>query len=201
MVYENHGAVVILFVVSFIFGILILVCQNPIYSLLSLIVTLSCVIFVFLILNIEFLALIFLIVYIGAIAILFLFVIMMFNIKRMRQTILTNEYLMILSISFIIIPKIFIFLMENVKNHLHAGLLNVSKNYFGTTKSNDFVFEYNSIEIFLKYKTNDVFIFSNLLYDEYSYCFGLIGAILFSAMICSIVLALVSSEKHTTTFK
>jgi NADH-ubiquinone oxidoreductase chain 6 len=52
-------------------------------------------------LNVNFLAMIYLIIYIGAIAILFLFVIMMFNLRELKQqSTEINDY-SFLSISFI----------------------------------------------------------------------------------------------------
>jgi hypothetical protein len=70
----------------------IILSKNPIHSLISTIIVFINTIFILLISNIEFLALIFLIIYIGAIAILFLFVIMMFNLKKLKEMSLPDEF-------------------------------------------------------------------------------------------------------------
>jgi len=46
----------------------------------------------------------------------------------------------------------------------------------------------------LKYKTNDILLFSDLLYSYYSFIFLLIGLILLTAMLGSIILALSTIE-------
>jgi NADH:ubiquinone oxidoreductase subunit 6 (subunit J) len=63
---------------------------NPVYSLICLILVFFSAVLFLLSTNVNFLAMIYLIIYIGAIAILFLFVIMMFNLRNLRQQQLTE---------------------------------------------------------------------------------------------------------------
>ena|ERR1700723_1855510 len=63
---------------------------NPVYSLICLILVFFSAVLFLLSINVNFLAMIYLIIYIGAIAILFLFVIMMFNLRNLRQQQLTE---------------------------------------------------------------------------------------------------------------
>ena len=189
----QHGSIVILFLNALFFGGLILVCRNPIYSLLSLIVMFSSIVLVFLILNIEFLALTFLIIYIGAIAILFLFVIMMFNIKQMKHGIVSDELFYIVGLTYLLIPKMFIILLEYIDQYIFLRKYSLVMK---ETLQEDFLFDYEKLVYSFKYQTNDILILSDLLYTYYFYCFALIGVILLSAMLGSIVLALMSSEKE-----
>lgn len=70
--------------IIFLSGLVVLN-TNPIYSLASLILVFFSAAVFLLSLKINFLAMIYLIIYIGAIAILFLFVIMMFNLRNLKQ--------------------------------------------------------------------------------------------------------------------
>jgi NADH:ubiquinone oxidoreductase subunit 6 (subunit J) len=190
---NQHAAVVVLFINALFFGSFIIICQNPIYSLLALIVTFASIVFVFIIIKIEFLALTFLIIYVGAIAILFLFVIMMFNIKRMSRPQISIEFFYIVLLTYLFVPKLFIILLEYIEQYIFICNFNLT---LSETLSMDFVLNYDNLTFLFKYKTTDAVIFSDLLYTYYAYCFGLIGVVLLSAMLGSIVLALLSSEKE-----
>lgn len=64
---------------------LVILNTNPVYSLICLILVFFSAVIFLLSINVNFLAMIYLIIYIGAIAILFLFVIMMFNLRTLKQ--------------------------------------------------------------------------------------------------------------------
>jgi len=82
-------------------SILVVTSTNPVYALICLILVFFSSALFLLSLNVNFLAMIYLIIYIGAIAILFLFVIMMFNLRELKQqSTEINDY-SFLSISFI----------------------------------------------------------------------------------------------------
>jgi NADH:ubiquinone oxidoreductase subunit 6 (subunit J) len=81
-------------------SILVITFSNPVYSLICLILVFFNAALFLLSINVNFLAMIYLIIYIGAIAILFLFVIMMFNLRELKQqSTKINDY-SFLSISF-----------------------------------------------------------------------------------------------------
>jgi NADH-ubiquinone oxidoreductase chain 6 len=67
------------------FSFLVIHVSSPIFALIYLILIFFVVSIFLISIHIEFLAMIYIIIYIGAIAILFLFVIMMFNLRDLRQ--------------------------------------------------------------------------------------------------------------------
>ena len=83
-------------------SIIVITVSNPIYALVSLILIFFSTALFLISIHVEFLALIYIIIYIGAIAILFLFVLMMFNLKELRDSSLNswNKDFLIISFSF-----------------------------------------------------------------------------------------------------
>ena len=71
--------------VILILSVCVVTLSNPIYALICLIIIFFSAAVFLLSINVNFLAMIYLIIYIGAIAILFLFVIMMFNLRELKQ--------------------------------------------------------------------------------------------------------------------
>jgi NADH:ubiquinone oxidoreductase subunit 6 (subunit J) len=74
--------------------------SNPVYALICLILVFFSTALFLLSIKVNFLAMIYLIIYIGAIAILFLFVIMMFNLRELKQQSTTVNDYSFLSVSF-----------------------------------------------------------------------------------------------------
>jgi len=117
--------------------------------------------------NIEFLSFIFLIVYVGAIAILFLFVIMLFNIKRMKSNTSVFELALFIVSLLFIGGSTAIVLVENYTELPLAPQPQMLT--FGAVP--------------------DVYIIAQTLYTEHGFLFFSSGLILFCAMIGAIFLA------------
>jgi len=172
-------------------SILVIVSTNPVYSLISLILVFFNTALFLLSIDVNFLAMIYLIIYIGAIAILFLFVIMMFNLRELKQqSTKINDY-SFLSISFsfylLILWKYYSLVLDYIISYIEYD------KYF-----NDFTkIKLNSIEYYLTYMHADILLFGTLLYEYYSFLFMLAALILLTSMLGSIILALSTTEKTT----
>lgn len=86
-------------------SLLVILIPNPIYALVCLILVFFSTALFLIGIHVEFLALIYVIIYIGAIAILFLFVIMMFNLKELRDSTsyTQNKDFLMISLSFYLV--------------------------------------------------------------------------------------------------
>lgn len=176
-----------------ILSILVITSSNPVYSLICLILVFFSAALFLLSINVNFLAMIYLIIYIGAIAILFLFVIMMFNLRELKeQSTEINDY-SFLSISFgfyfLILWKFYSLILDYVITYIEYD------KYF-----NEFI-KHNaqSLQYFLTYQHVDTLLFGTLLYEYYSYLFMVAALILLTSMLGSIILALSTTEKTTET--
>lgn len=185
---------------SIVFSILIVISKNPVHSILYLILVFCNVSFIFLILNIEFVAIVFLIVYVGAIAVLFLFVVMMLNIKIVElDTVFWRYAVLGFSIILLFLSELFLILFDI---EIYSGFSNSFsiKTLFFDHRSllnfpiSEFVFVKNK-EMFTQ-AINFNYTFSNTellgwyVYTYGIYIFFLLGLILLTAMIGSIVLVL-----------
>ena len=173
-------------------SIFVVISVNPVYALVSLIVVFFCTAVFLLSINVNFLAMIYLIIYIGAIAILFLFVIMMFNLRELKQqSAEINDY-SFLSMSFffyfLILWKFYALILDNVVTYVEYD-----KYFTDFAKSNS-----NSLQYFLTYQHVDSLLFGTLLYEYYSFSFLLAGLLLLTSMLGSIILALSTTEKTTS---
>ena len=162
---------------------------NPVYSLICLILVFFSAVLFLLSINVNFLAMIYLIIYIGAIAILFLFVIMMFNLRNLRQQQLTeikgyNILLFNFPLYCLILWKFYNMFIDHVLNYIEYS-------YYFTEFTK---IQNNSLHYFLTYQHIDALLFGTLLYTYYSYLFLLAAFILLTAMLGSIVLALSTTE-------
>jgi len=82
-------------------------------------------------------------------------------------------------------------------NSLAADAIDRIKEAYNYTEyCNENILKNNVFFFNLKYKTNDILMFSDLLYSYYSSLFLLLGLILLSAMLGSIVLALSTIENN-----
>lgn len=191
------GLGIVLLFNTFIAGLYLLGAKNPVYSLLSLIAIFLNNIVLLLAIKIEFLALTFLIIYVGAIAILFLFVIMMFNLKKLQNIEIQDNFWYTFFAYIILLMKTYPIICEYIKNFMQSLNDTTYSNIctFGKLPAvtNEFLF-------IVKYKTNDILIFSDLLYSYYSPDFILVGVILLTAMLGSIILAL-STIENTDIFR
>jgi len=171
----------ILLVCTIIIGttFLFLTAQNPIYSLLFLISIFFSTVLLLLMLNVEFLALSLLIIYVGAIAISFLFVIMMFNLKNIQKAnlALSDNFWYIALADAVLFPKVYSIITASIKKYLLESSLTATESL-------------SSQKLFyiLKYQTNDILLFSDFLYNYFSYNVFLIGMVLLTAMLGSIFL-------------
>jgi len=159
-------------------GFVILDELNPIQAVISLILSFCLALCCLLFLSFDFFAVIFLIIYVGAIAVLFLFVVMMINIKNIREE---NELYM--STSGLII----------------IGLL--SLEYF-------FGFIFYARESFLQYEQgfdliSTIDVLGQTLYNYFLPCFLIVGLVLLVALVGCIVLTLKFnvSKKSQYTFR
>ena len=169
-------------------SIFVVISSNPVYALVSLIVVFFCTAVFLLSINISFLAMIYLIIYIGAIAILFLFVIMMFNLRELKQrSAEINDY-SFLSFSFfvyfLILWKFYSLILDNISKDLEYD------KYFSDFAKNNF----DSLQYYLTYQHLDTLLFGTLLYEYYSFLFILSGLLLLTSMLGSIILALSTTE-------
>jgi len=174
-------------------SILVVTSTNPVYALICLILVFFSSALFLLSLNVNFLAMIYLIIYIGAIAILFLFVIMMFNLRELKQqSTEINDY-SFLSISFIFyffaLWKFYSILLDYVVTYVEYD-----KYFYDFASKNA-----ESIQYFLTYQHVDTLLFGTLLYEYYSYLFLLAALVLLTSMLGSIILALSTTEKTTET--
>ena len=174
-------------------SILVVTSTNPVYSLICLILVFFSSALFLLSLNVNFLAMIYLIIYIGAIAILFLFVIMMFNLRELKQqSTEINDY-SFLSISFVFyffaLWKFYSILLDSVVTYIEYD-----KYFYDFSCKNA-----DSLQYFLTYQHVDTLLFGTLLYEYYSYLFLLAALILLTSMLGSIILALSTTEKTMDT--
>jgi len=151
----------------------VIISNNPIQSILFLILVFLFSAFLFMFLGAEFISLLILIIYIGAIAILFLFVIMMLNLRIIEVYNAFFNYLPIGSlIAFFFIGEILILI------------------YYDFARI-DLLFDIkfsNNIIIWKGFGFNNLHFFGQLLFNYYFYYFLIIGLILFSSMIGSIII-------------
>ena len=167
--------------------------KNPIYSLLCLITVIFNTIILLLTLKIEFLALTSLIIYLGAIAILFLFVIMMFNLKKLQTVVMQNNWGYYFIFYIFTIPHFYILICTYIRKYFTAitdEILCVKTLQPSVSMQSDM----HDLFFILKYKNNDIFIFSDLFYNYYNILFITIGIVLLTAMLGSIILALSTIE-------
>jgi len=174
-------------------SILVVTSTNPVYALICLILVFFSSALFLLSLNVNFLAMIYLIIYIGAIAILFLFVIMMFNLRELKQqSTEINDY-SFLSISFLFyflaLWKFYSILLDSVVTYIEYD-----KYFYNFASKNA-----ESLQYFLTYQHVDTLLFGTLLYEYYSYLFLLAALILLTSMLGSIILALSTTEKTMET--
>jgi NADH-quinone oxidoreductase subunit J len=155
---------------AIISAFLLILLKNPIHSIFSLLVSVIFSVFILFLNKVEFMAYIFLIVYIGAIAILFLFVIMMLNIKISSQVSM-NSFIGEL---FLLLPIILKF-AYSIKNILESYNVDFDMIEELGLKSN-IIYE------------NDIDIFSNLLYTQYSFIFILASIVLLVSMIGALII-------------
>jgi len=146
-----------------LFGVLVLISENPVHSVLFLILTFCCAASILILFRIDFLALLFIIIYVGAIAILFLFVVMMLNVKIYLFT--SYKYLSIFLICLSSISFQNFFILEELFSH-----------------SNHSYFSFDTF--------SNIDVFGQSLYNYYLTCFLLAGFILLVAMVGAIILTL-----------
>jgi NADH:ubiquinone oxidoreductase subunit 6 (subunit J) len=135
--------------------------------------------------HIEFIAFIYVIIYIGAISILFLFVLMMFNLKKLKTPSYIYLHSMFSFLSFCILG-IVLYLITTIEMR---NSNNINFLFYVKDKALD-------AKHFITFDNSDILLFSHLFYTYYSYLFLLSGLLLFIAMIGAIVLALGITEKN-----
>lgn len=185
--WKGLGFFVLPTVIIFLSGLVVLN-TNPIYSLASLILVFFSAAVFLLSLKINFLAMIYLIIYIGAIAILFLFVIMMFNLRNLKQGPGVTHVLF--SYNFVF----YCFITWTFYATFCHGLRYFAEynHYFFSRRENSL----SNLTYYLTYQHMDVLLFGTLLYTYYSYLFIVAALILLTAMLGAIVLALSTSERN-----
>ena len=185
--WKKLGLFILPTAIIFLSGLVILN-TNPIYSLASLILVFFSAAIFLLSIKITFLAMIYLIIYIGAIAILFLFVIMMFNLRNLKQGPGTTYTIFSYNFIFYCLTtwQFYALFCYSVRNFTEYN------TYFMWFQESSLT----SLSYYLTYQHVDVLLFGTLLYTYYSYLFILAAFILLTAMLGAIVLALSTSEKR-----
>jgi NADH-quinone oxidoreductase subunit J len=152
--------------------------RNIIYSIFSFILLVINLTFLLIFYNVEFLSLIFLIIYIGAIAVLFLFVIFMLDLSYLHINIffLQKASFFFRVVYLIVLIKTFFIILVIVSTF-------VAEDVFFYSNFN----VYHSLVQSLLW-TNDIDLFSYLLYTQYSNFLVLCGFILLIAMVGSVLL-------------
>jgi len=189
---EIYVALVQLFDFFYLFAFfLILVClfgiflyQDSVYSVLLLIVTFLLVAFILLLVNLKFLAFTFILVYVGAVALLFIFIVFMIGPATVNSKVKNNSFS---NAFFFFLSFKFQFLLTFALNEFCS--LNPNTGSL-SGESNGYV---SIIE--LKGYSNDINIFSALLYTEHFFLFFLTGTILLLSMVGALILSLNRTTK------
>jgi NADH-ubiquinone oxidoreductase chain 6 len=83
----------ILYILSLIFGVLIIISKNPIISVLYLIGLFIDISLILILIGLNYIGLSYILVYVGAVSILFLFILMLINIRISELLNETNNYI------------------------------------------------------------------------------------------------------------
>jgi NADH-quinone oxidoreductase subunit J len=189
---DIYVALLQLFEFLYIFAfLLILVCllgiflyQDSVYSVLLLIVTFLLVAFVLLLVNLKFLAFTFILVYVGAVALLFIFIVFMVGPaavnSKVKNNSFSNPFFLALSFKFQL-------LLTFALNEFFCLNTN-TRDLSGKGEGSVSVIE-------LKGYSNDINIFSSLLYTEHFFLFFLTGTILLLSMVGALILSLNRTSK------
>jgi NADH:ubiquinone oxidoreductase subunit 6 (subunit J) len=147
--------------------LLVLCFEDPVYSILTLILVFMVTAFTLLLLNVEFLAYVYIIVYVGAVILLFVFVVFMLGpvyTKVYRVESFFFFYLFIIKFLILFSVAVWDFIFFQGHNNYPAC---------------DFLS--NSVY------TNDIIIFSNLLYTEHFFLLWVVAVILLVSMVAPII--------------
>src|SRR5207244_1983348 len=138
---------------------------------------------ILLILQVEFLALTFLIIYVGAIAVLFLFVIMMFNLKKLqiKDQYDTNNFWYTAFVYLLIGPKFYNLCCVYITKFIVCFEMQTVRQF-------EQLFTAHELLYTIKYQTNDILIFADFFYNQNCFSLILIGVLLLTAMLGSIIL-------------
>ena len=175
---------------------LVICLNNIVYSVFSLILVFFSIFGILLSLNVcEFLAILILIVYIGAVAILFLFTLMMLGTLTVPKSFKKDSsylyYREILIINFFVYFVIKSILFYHLTNWNFMSILSTLCNIKAPF---NFIYEdcitISSFQNLIKFYSNDIFIFSHLLYTEYCLVFWLISLVLLLTLLGSLILSL-----------
>jgi NADH-quinone oxidoreductase subunit J len=177
--------IILAFLVLIIFINAAVLFNKTINNLISLILVIftSCFFF-FIFFNIEFLMFAYFIVYVGAVMVMFLFVVMSVDVKSENvKDVMVADYLSILLLSNFITAV------------LYAAVRSASAAYgimFPVYK-----IPVSDAEIVSYFVSNDVAIFGEYLFYNHAYAFLFVGLILLVAMVVSVLLCLVFSDKNS----
>ena len=199
----NYDFLVIMSLLSILFGIFVIISKNPIVSVLFLIGLFIAIASYLMILGINFIGLSYLLVYVGAVSILFLFILMLINIRVSEITINNTN-----SIPLAIMVGIF-FNISMSKLFIYKSSIEININNAFNTKiysiDNDINYIVNNIYYF--YKSELYFVTSylwdgrladtfhitsigNIIYTNYPIWLLLTSIILLLAMVGSIVITI-----------
>jgi len=176
---QNYCCLYIAYANIIILALGILLSRTPVNALVCLISLFLHFLYLLLNVKIEFLATLLLIIYIGAVTILFLFVIMLFNLKNLDPTETVKKYKQYTWQQLLGTAGFFLLFFLYKKNEtlsFISGTITTQVDF----KTNLFV---NNI-----YKYNDLYIFTNTLYTDYSYLFLHSSLLLLIAMFGTLVL-------------
>ncbi len=177
---------------SIFFSCLVICFSSTVYSVFSLILVFFSVFGILLSLGVsEFLAIIVLIVYIGAIAILFLFTVMMVGtatpIKYFNNELTTISMLQVIIGIYWIFNLLVCYPLSWNPITLLKDII-YSKMFLTFDFANILIL--TDFQNLIQFYSNDIFIFSTLLYTKYCVLFWLITLVLLVTLIGSLVLSL-----------
>lgn len=173
----------LLFVISIIFGILVIISNNPIVSVLFLIglfLSISCDL---ILTGLNFLGLAYLLVYIGAVSILFLFILMLINVRISELSIDSLNSIPLA----ILVGSFFNYAVNSILPHMIITFNNLL--YYVNTVTRLANVTSMSWDGYLA-ETSHITSIGNILYGNYSIWLIITSIILLLAMVGAIVITL-----------
>lgn len=183
----------ILYILSLIFGVLIIISKNPIISVLYLIGLFIDISLILILIGLNYIGLSYILVYVGAVSILFLFILMLINIRISELLNETNNYIPLAIFTVILFFNI-------IGQVLPVNFVN--KKIYGDLSGFEFQKNINDIStekiVYASSKSWDnsllditqITSIGNIMYTSYAIWLIIVSIILLLAMIGSIVITI-----------
>lgn len=183
----------ILYILSLIFGVLIIISKNPIISVLYLIGLFIDISLILILIGLNYIGLSYILVYVGAVSILFLFILMLINIRISELLNETNNYIPLAIFTVILFFNIIgqVLPINLVNNKIYGDLsgfefqnkindISTEKIVYASSKSWD-----NSL-----LDITQITSIGNIMYTSYAIWLIIVSIILLLAMVGSIVITI-----------